>query len=131
VTRSLLLIGGAVLAVTVIAGPALFPIVFGDEFEAGGDVLLALAPLHFMMFIAMPGGLTLIALDRRKLQAGFTAARLIGAVATIAIGHELGVSLTGALALYAASMAVVSAGIGVTAWRLSGRADASGVASAP
>jgi O-antigen/teichoic acid export membrane protein len=112
-----------VLAVTVVAGPALFPLVFGEDFEAGGDVLLALAPLHFMMFVATPAGLMLIAIDRRKLQTIFTGSRLLGAVATITAGHALGASLTGALALYAASMAAVSAALGVTAWRLSGRAD--------
>jgi O-antigen/teichoic acid export membrane protein len=130
VTRSLVLIGGAVLAVTIAAGPALFPIVFGDDFESGSDALLALAPLHFMMLVAIPAGMTLIALDRRRLQTVFTGARLLGAVATLTIGHAVGVSLTGSLAMYAASMALVSAGLGLTAWRLSGQADAKQLGSA-
>jgi len=130
VTRSLVLIGGAVLAVTIVAGPALFPIVFGDDFESGSDALLALAPLHFMMLVALPPGTTLIALDRRRLQSVFTGARLLGAVTTLTIGHAIGVSLTGSLAMYAASMALVSAGLGLTAWRLSGQADAKQLGSA-
>jgi len=129
VTRTLLIFGGAGLAVTVVVGPGLFPIVFGDEFEAGSDALLALAPLHFATFVAAPAGFTLMALDRRRLQAAFTAARLVGAVATITVGHALGASLTLSLALYAAWMIVTSGGIAATAWRLSGRADAQAVAA--
>jgi O-antigen/teichoic acid export membrane protein len=130
ITRSLVLVGGAGLLVAVLAGPALFPIVFGQEFEAGSEVLLALAPLHFMMFVSTPAGMTLIALDQRKLQAVFTSARLLGAVVAIVVAHELGLSVTVALALYAASMAAVSAGLGVAAWRLTGRTDAQRLGSA-
>ena len=83
-----------------------------------------------MMLVAIPAGITLMALDRRKLQTVFTGARLAGAVATIAVAHELGWSLTVALALYAAAMAIVSGAIGIAGWRLSGRSDAQGVASA-
>ena len=121
VTRGLALGGAPLLVLAVVAGPPLFPLVFGNDFEAGGEVLAALAPLHFFLLISGPAGLTLMALDRTRLQSAFSGARLAGAVIAIAGVHAAGGSLVLALAAYAASMAAVSAAIAVAAWRLVGR----------
>jgi O-antigen/teichoic acid export membrane protein len=124
VTRTLVLSGGAVLVLAVVAGPPVFSTVFGQDFGAGGELLLALGPLYFSMLVAAPAGMTLVALDRRRLQAAFTGARLAGAVVSIGLAHAAGLSLTWAVAAYAAAMAIVSGGLGALAWRLSGQADA-------
>jgi O-antigen/teichoic acid export membrane protein/glycosyltransferase involved in cell wall biosynthesis len=130
VTVGLILGGASVLMPVAVAGPALFPIVFGQDFGSGSDVLLALVPLHFMIFVSAPSGIALVALDRRRLQSVFAGTRLAGAVAAIAAGHAFGLSLAPALGVYAASMAVVSAAVAALAWRLSGEADVAAEAAA-
>jgi O-antigen/teichoic acid export membrane protein len=119
VTRSLLLGGGAILAVVLVAGPPLFGPVFGGHWHGGGELILVLAPLHFSLLAAVPAGQTLQARGRTDLLMRVAAARLAAPVLGIAGGHAIGLPLTASLAIYAGAMATISAVNAVMAWRLS------------
>jgi O-antigen/teichoic acid export membrane protein len=121
VTWTLVLAGGAVLAIVVVAAPPLFGTVFGDGWHGGGDLVLALAPLHFSLFAAVPAGQALQACGRTGLLTIVAAGRLGAPIAGIAGGHALGWSLTESMALYAAAMAAVSALNATLAWRVTRR----------
>jgi O-antigen/teichoic acid export membrane protein len=133
VTRTLVLAGGAALAVVLVAAPPLFGPVFGTSWHGGGELLLALAPLHFSLFAAVPAGQALHARGRTDLVMVVATGRLLSPIAGIAGGHALGWSLTGSLALYAAAMASVSVLNAAMAWRVTGEpsAPAPGIPSSP
>jgi O-antigen/teichoic acid export membrane protein len=121
ITRTMLVGGGAVMVVVLLLGPTLFGPIFGGDWDHAGRLLLALAPLHFSVFAAVPAGQTLVALRRTDLVTLVSAGRLASPVIGVAGGHALGWSLTGALGLYAACMVAVSVMNAAMAWRLSGR----------
>jgi O-antigen/teichoic acid export membrane protein len=124
ITRTLLLWGGAVLVLIVVAAPLLFGPVFGDQWDGAGEIVLVLAPLWLSIFAAAPAGLTLQALGRTDLLTAVAAGRLVTPIAGVAGGHALGWSLTASLGLYAAGMIAMSAVNATLAWRLSSRAPA-------
>jgi O-antigen/teichoic acid export membrane protein len=119
ITRTMLLAGGPALILVVVLAPPLFGPVFGGEWHGGGELMLALAPLYFSIFAAVPAGQALQALGRTGLLTAIAAARLVAPVAGIAGGHALGWSLTASLGLYATGMVGVSIVNWLLAWRLS------------
>jgi O-antigen/teichoic acid export membrane protein len=121
IMRTMLVAGGLALTVVLLIGPPLFGTIFGSEWDDAGDLLFALAPLHFSIFASAPSGLTLQVLGRTDLLTALSAARLAAPIAGISAGHALGWSLTASLGLYAATMVVISALVVATAWRLSSR----------
>ena len=121
VTRTLLITGGAAMVLVLIVVPPLFGTLFGDEWTGGGDLLLALAPMNFALFAAVPAGQALQACGRTDLLMLIAALRFASPILGIGVGHALGWSLTESLALYAVAMAAVSALNAGLAWRVTGR----------
>ena len=121
VTRTLLIAGGAALLLVLIVVPPLFGTLFGDEWTGGGDLLVALAPMNFSLFAAVPAGQALQACERTDLLMLVAGLRLASPLLGIGVGHALGWSLTESLALYAVAMLAVSALNVAFAWRVTGR----------
>ena len=123
ITRSIALGSGVLFAAVLLLGPPLFGFVFGESWEGGGDLLLALAPLHFAMFVGIPASQTLHALGRTGTLTATAAARLAAGVGGVTIASALGWSLTAGLGIYAAGTAVTTAVAMLAARRAARRSD--------
>ncbi|HTG48191.1 MAG TPA: lipopolysaccharide biosynthesis protein [Actinomycetota bacterium] len=106
-----------VLALAVLA-PWLFGLVLGARWQEAGEFTRVLTPLFLADFAAYPLSQTLNLLERQGLQFAWDTGRLLGVIASIAIGHALGWSALTTVAVLGVTMAAFYALLAVLGYRV-------------
>ena len=104
VFRRLVALATGPLLLVLIAGPALFALVFGEEWRQAGSYAQWLAPWLFVVFIASPLSSLVFVLNRQRQELVFQTALIAGRLAALFVGAALGAA---ALAIHL--LGVVSA----------------------
>jgi O-antigen/teichoic acid export membrane protein len=123
-----LLLGLVGLGPLLLAGPALFALVFGEPWRGTGVIVQLLVPLHLTRFVALPVTQTLNVTGRQHLH---LVASLLGAAALLssfALGAALALPLEGTLLLYSLSSTAAFLFYLGCAWRAARAAAAASVA---
>lgn len=126
-----LLLGLVGLGPLLLAGPALFALIFGEPWRTTGAIVQILVPLHLARFVALPVAQTLNVTGRQHLH---LAASLLGAAALLgsfALGAALGLPLEGTLLLYSLGSTVAFLFYLGAAWRAAAQAAGAAAAAAP
>jgi O-antigen/teichoic acid export membrane protein len=89
-TRVLLALGSLIAVTLLLAGPALFGIVFGSEWQASGDYARALSFALAAQLVVNPLGQTLVVLERFKVQLAWDTTRLIVVAGSMVGAVQLG-----------------------------------------
>lgn len=101
-TRRLAVIGAGPSLIMVVAGPMLFPLIFGSAWTGAGTFARILTPCAYVAFIVWPLMPTLMILERQSLQLRWDLARLGLVCAGFFVVHAVGGSATAAVAVNAA-----------------------------
>ena len=104
--RRLALVGAVPIIPLAIAGPWLFSLVFGPEWEEAGQYVRVLSVMFIAQLVAVPLAQTLNVFERLDLQLLYDAVRLVLAAGGIVLAYQLGWSPLAAVASYSAGMLI-------------------------
>ena len=90
VFRRLVALATGPLLLVLIAGPALFALVFGEEWRQAGSYAQWLAPWVFIVFIAAPLSPLVFVLNRQPQELVFQTTLIAGRLAALFVGAALG-----------------------------------------
>ncbi|SCG62979.1 Membrane protein involved in the export of O-antigen and teichoic acid [Micromonospora echinaurantiaca] len=89
-SRLLAVVAAAGGLIVLMAGPALFPLVFGQRWNASGGYAQALAISMATQFVAAPLSQTLIVLNRQAMQFAWDAVRFVVVTGAVTVAALLG-----------------------------------------
>ena len=104
--RRLAIVGALPIIPLAIAGPWLFSLIFGPEWEEAGQYVRVLSLMFIAQLVAVPLAQTLNVFERLDLQLLYDAVRLVLAAGGILLAYQLGWSPLAAVASYAAGMLI-------------------------
>ena len=104
--RKLITVGFPPMLFLLVASPALFALIFGENWREAGRYVQFLSVGYFTQFVAAPLSQTLNLLERQDLQFAWDIARLVLSTGALALSFFLDWSANRAIAAYAASMAM-------------------------
>jgi O-antigen/teichoic acid export membrane protein len=117
-SKKLALIAAPGLLVVVVIAPAVFSVLFGEEWESSGVYAQAMAVYMATQFVVSPPSQTLVVLGRQGLQLAWDTSRILlvtGAVSATALG---GASAVTAIWWFAVSTAVAYGGLWLMSLRV-------------
>lgn len=100
------LMGLAPTFVIILAGPWLFRLVFGLEWQSAGQIARILALYHYVAFIASPLIPTLTLLERQDFQTAWDIGRLVVILGALVGAKTMGVGVSGTIGLLSAAGAL-------------------------
>lgn len=98
---------GLLAVILLLAGPTVFPLVFGEQWAMSGRYAQALAVALAGQLVAVPLSQTLIALERQGMQLAWDVLRVLVVVGAIWVPSRLGASALQAVWILAAASAVM------------------------
>lgn len=108
-TKLLTIVATVLLAVLLAFGPALFALVFGNEWRQSGEFARALALALAGQMVGAPLSQTLIVLEKQRLQLWWDAGRVLATTAAVGVAAALGAPALLAVWLLSATWAILSA----------------------
>jgi O-antigen/teichoic acid export membrane protein len=105
--KRLLLLGALPLAFLALAGPRLFSVLLGPEWEEAGEFVRVLSPMLLMQFVAVPISGSIFLVERQAEGLAWDVARLVVVVSTLVFAERAGWSADDALLLFSFGVAVM------------------------
>ena len=107
IIKKILIVGIVPCVVIMYFAPSMFSLFFGKEWYTSGEYLQLLAPAFFMQLIVSPLSLTLVVLERQKLQLVWDVFRLVVVFLSIVVVYYFGAEAKIAIAVYSISLFVL------------------------